>query len=114
VALGTLAVGDDSHPRLGLVQRPDRLPPRRLGIVLPGRPAAHVDDRDVDAADVPDQLQALGAILGLVDLEAVSQRFAHSEANQRVSVDHKAMWALGTQSRILAEPGPPRAVEKKP
>ena len=49
-------------------------------------------------ADVPDQFQALGAIGGLMDLEVASQGFAHSEANQRVSVDHKAMWALGTQS----------------
>lgn len=48
-----------------------------------------------------------------MDLEAISQGFAHSEANQRVSVDHKALWALGTQSSILAEPGPARAVEKK-
>jgi hypothetical protein len=113
VALGGLAVGDDPHPRLGLVQGADRLAPARLGDVVAGRPAAHVDDRDVDAADVPDQRQALAAIGALEDLEAVSQGFAHSEANQRVSVDHKAMWALGTQRSILAEARPPREVEKR-
>src|SRR4029079_6890697 len=64
---------------------------------LPGRPGSHVDDRHVDAADVADQVEALAAAGALVDLEALMQRFAHTEANQRVSVDHKAMWALGTQ-----------------
>ena len=30
----------------------------------------------------------------LVDLEVVVERFAHAEPDQRVAVDHKAMWAL--------------------
>ena len=58
---------------------------RRLGAVpVP----AHVDDRDVEVADVPDQVDRLLAAVGLLHLEAAPERLAHAEADQRVIVDH--------------------------
>jgi hypothetical protein len=47
-----------------------------------------------------------------VDLEAVAEGFAHTQSNQWMSVDHKALWARGTQGSILMQPGPRRAVER--
>jgi len=93
VPLGALAVGDYPHPGRRLAQGPDRF----LGvqdIVCPARVPAQIDDRHVDAADIADQADRLAAALGLVDLELTRQRLAHAEADQRVGVDHKAVWAL--------------------
>jgi hypothetical protein len=50
-------------------------------------PAAHVEDRHVDAADIPHQLDRLLAAGGLLDIEALLQRPAHTEADDRVTVD---------------------------
>ena len=54
----------------------------------------HVDDRHIEAADVADQIQALLAGCGLMDLEPIPQHPAHSEPDEWVTVDHKAVWAL--------------------
>ena len=61
--------------------------------------APQVDDRDVDAADVADQPDRLVAALALVDLEVAGQGLAHAQPDQRVGVDHKAMWALAQDHR---------------
>jgi hypothetical protein len=93
VALGALAVGDDPDPGRGAAQHPDRLgaADRRPGAVLA---PAHIDDRDVEIADVADQLQRLLAGDRLVHLEVVSEHPPDSEPDQWVIVDHQAVGAL--------------------
>ena len=60
---------------------------------------AHVDDRDVEVADVADQVERLLAAGRLVHLEVVCEHLAHSEPDQRVIVDHKAV--VGARSGLL-------------
>ena len=100
VAVGTLAVGDDSHPRRGPAQCSDRFAAVHAGFVF-AKPAAQVDDRYVDAADVADQPDGLLPRLALVDLEVSRQRLAHAKTYQGLGVDHKAMWALARDRSIL-------------
>ena len=92
VALGAVAVGDDAEARRGPVDGADGV------VAAQRRPAAvgpaHVDDRHVEAADVADQLEALLAADGLVDLEPVLEHSAHPEPDEWVTVDHKAVWPL--------------------
>ena len=68
----------------------------------PSDPSAHVDDRDVEVADVADQLQRLLAARSLVDLEAVLEHSAHSEPDERVTVDHKTVGRALRTAPILA------------
>ena len=58
VALGQLAVGDDAERGAGAVQHPDRLGAAD-GVALAVAAPAHVDDRDVEVADVADQVEPL-------------------------------------------------------
>jgi hypothetical protein len=62
------------------VQGTDRLRTgdRRLGAVLA---PAQVDDRDIEVVDIADQVERLLATGGLMDLEAVFEHPADSEAD---------------------------------
>ena len=94
VALGALAVGDDAERRRGPVQGADRLvaADRRIaGAVLA---PAHVDDRDVEVADVADQVERLLAARGLVHVEVAGEDLANPEPDERVIVDDKAVGAF--------------------
>jgi hypothetical protein len=42
-----------------------------------------------------------------MDLESVPQGIAHADANDRVAVDHKAVWALGQPASDLLVHGRP-------
>jgi len=53
-----------------------------------------LDDRDIDAADVPDEVDRLLAAGRLLALEAILQRSAHTDADDRVTIDDKALWTL--------------------
>ena len=55
---------------------------------------AHVDDRDVEVVDVADQVDRLLAAARLLHLEPIREHLANPEPDQRVIVDHKAVWAL--------------------
>lgn len=108
VALGPVAVGDDSQRRLDFAQLPDRLVATEA--VAVGIPA-QVDDCDVEAADVLDQREALLSGLALMDLEAVLERIAQANSNDRVTVDDKTVWTFAQGSfrsargREIASPG---------
>ncbi len=69
---------------------------RRPGAILLG---PHVDDRDIEVADVADQVQGLFAAGRLVHLEAVPEHAANPESDQRLVVDHQAVEA-GAQDGI--------------
>ena len=98
VALGALAVGDDAEP--GAALRSARIASLPLiEAPAPFSAPAHVDDRDVEAADVADQLERLLAAARLVDLEVVVEHLADAEPDQRVTVDHKAV--VGARSGLL-------------
>jgi hypothetical protein len=56
--------------------------------------AAHVEDRDIDAADIAEQIDGLLAAGSLLALEAVLQRSAHTDADDRVTIYDKALWTL--------------------
>jgi hypothetical protein len=58
------------------------------------QPPAHVDDRDVEVADVTQPLEAFLATLGFEDVEPVLQDFADPESDERVPVDDKAVWTI--------------------
>jgi hypothetical protein len=56
--------------------------------------APHVDDRDVDAADVANQVDRFLATGRLLALEAILQRPPHADSDDRVTIDDKALWTL--------------------
>lgn len=100
VALGTVAVGHDADARRGPAQQPDRLVAAQRPLRI-GRGPAQVDDRDVDAADVADQLDRLVAAFAFLHLEAVREGLADADAHQWVPVDHEALWSSRAQEPIL-------------
>jgi hypothetical protein len=55
---------------------------------------AHVDDGDVEAADIANEVERLLSAIDLLDLESVAERAADSETDKRVAVDYKAVRAL--------------------
>jgi hypothetical protein len=55
---------------------------------------AHVDDGDVEAADIANEVERLLSAIDLLDLESVAERAADSETDKRVAVDYKAVGAL--------------------
>ena len=55
---------------------------------------AHVDDRDVEVADVADEVERLVAGRRLVDDEAVFEGAANAQADEWVAVDDQAVWGL--------------------
>src|SRR4051812_33548200 len=98
MALGAVAVGDDSQGRFGSVDRSNGVAPTEsFGAAVGGR--AHVDDRDVKVADVPDELDRLLVTCGVLDIEVLSKKIANPQAHDRMVVDDKAAWSCGqTQS----------------
>ena len=90
---------------------------------------SHIEDRDIDAANVTDQVHRFLAAGRLLALEAILQRPAHADPDDRVTVDDKALGTLAQDCSdigvramapssalepvvpILTQPGPSGAVE---
>ena len=99
VALGPLAVGDDAEPRRRrcAASRIVSVPLiEAAGAVLA---PAHVDDRDVEAADVADQVDRLLAAGRLVDLEAVLRARRARRAGR--AGDRRSQGSVGARSGLL-------------
>jgi hypothetical protein len=78
---------------MGAVQHPDCLGAADRGAVAVA-PPTHVDDRDVEVADIADQVESLLAGLRLMDDEAAVQGLTDPDPDERVTVDYQAMWGL--------------------
>ena len=90
LALGPLAVGDDAEAGLGrcrcrIASVPHRAP------TLAVRPPAHVDDRDVEVADVADELE------GLLAASVVSSISKPSASSRDAEPDDR--WSSTTRQR---------------
>jgi hypothetical protein len=97
MAFWQLAMGDDPQAGIGAVKPPDRLRAGDRVAVAVATPA-HVDDRHVEVADVPDEVQGLVTSWGLVEDEAAVQGLSNSESDKGVAVDDQAMWGLAQDS----------------
>src|SRR5436305_10131915 len=101
-----LAVGDYAEARGRAVQHPDRFRAVDRVAVAVAAPA-HVDDGDVEMADVADEVDGLVAGRDLVDDEAVLDRLPDAQTDERLAVDHKAVVVLaqGASDRSLGLSG---------
>jgi hypothetical protein len=75
------------------MQHPDRLGPRDRVAVAVAAPA-HVDDRDVEGADIADEVQRLVPRRRLVDDEAFFEGAPDPDPDEGMAVDDQAMWGL--------------------
>ncbi len=86
-------MGDDPQRRHRAAHSPDRFGAADRGAEAAAAPA-HVDYRDVEVAEVTNQVEGLLAAARLVHLEAVLEHASEPESDQGVTIDHKAVWAF--------------------
>jgi hypothetical protein len=88
LALRPGAVGDDPQAGARLAQRLDRGGAGRRP-VLAVLGASQVDDRDIELAEVGEHLNGVGAVRGLLNLEALREQAAYPQAYQGMAIDNK-------------------------
>jgi len=98
VAIATAAVGDDAEAGLLAEQVADRRGPRRCLVAGP----PHLDDRDLEVADVIEQIDGTAPVGKLLELPARLEQALDPQPHDRMRVDDHA--AAVSSQRFLQAP----------